>query len=52
MAGFIESIGDRTQAAALYSKARKLYWELVQEEDPGRLLTAEDFDKVVSLLWR
>lgn len=48
-AGFIESIGDRTHAAVLYSKARKLYWELVQEEDPGRLLAAEDFDKVVSL---
>ena len=52
MAGFIESIGDRTHAAVLYSKARKLYWELVQEEDSDRLLAAEDFDKVVSPLWR
>lgn len=53
MAGFLEGIGDKTRAAALYSRARKLYWEVVQEEeDPGRLLTAEDFDKVVSLVRR
>ena len=50
--GFIESIGDRTHVAMqLYSVRRRgNSIGIGSGGDPGRLLAAEDFDKVVSPL--